>query len=242
MYRALLLGLALVIPWPLAHAGDAPKKEGADAKSPAAAAQLETLKTEFKTAAQSLSKEFGQAATEEDKEKVKDRYFELLAQFADKLQRFAAEHAQNPAGKEARQGATQVLQELTRSGSPAVAQTLRLLMEKATDVELRGQASFVLARNLIKQYEQAYQKKNKGAAQLAAEAETLLKQVADKYGDVAMLRGKLADQVADVLFELKHLSVGKPAQEIEGEDIDGKTFKLSDYRGKVVVLDFWGHW
>jgi cytochrome oxidase Cu insertion factor (SCO1/SenC/PrrC family) len=36
--------------------------------------------------------------------------------------------------------------------------------------------------------------------------------------------------------------VGQEAPEIEGEDIDGKQFKLSDYRGKVVLLDFWGHW
>ena len=35
---------------------------------------------------------------------------------------------------------------------------------------------------------------------------------------------------------------GQEAPEIEGEDIDGKKFKLSEYRGKVVVLDFWGHW
>jgi peroxiredoxin len=33
-----------------------------------------------------------------------------------------------------------------------------------------------------------------------------------------------------------------PAPEIAGEDIDGKKFKLSDYRGKVVLLDFWGNW
>ena len=39
-----------------------------------------------------------------------------------------------------------------------------------------------------------------------------------------------------------NLSIGKEAPEIEGEDIDGNKFKLSDYRGKVVVLDFWGHW
>jgi len=38
------------------------------------------------------------------------------------------------------------------------------------------------------------------------------------------------------------LPVGSLAPEIEGEDIDGKKFKLSDYRGKVVVLDFWGNW
>jgi thiol-disulfide isomerase/thioredoxin len=32
------------------------------------------------------------------------------------------------------------------------------------------------------------------------------------------------------------------APEIEGEDLEGRKFKLSDYRGKVVVLDFWADW
>ena len=36
--------------------------------------------------------------------------------------------------------------------------------------------------------------------------------------------------------------IGNQAPEISGEDIDGTPFKLSDYRGKVVVLDFWGDW
>jgi hypothetical protein len=36
--------------------------------------------------------------------------------------------------------------------------------------------------------------------------------------------------------------IGQMAPEIEGEDLDGVRFKLSDYRGKVVVLDFWGNW
>jgi hypothetical protein len=35
---------------------------------------------------------------------------------------------------------------------------------------------------------------------------------------------------------------GKTAPEIDGVDLDGKRFKLSDYRGKVVLLDFWGNW
>jgi hypothetical protein len=38
------------------------------------------------------------------------------------------------------------------------------------------------------------------------------------------------------------IEIGQKAMEINGEDIDGQPFKLSDYRGKVVVLDFWGHW
>ncbi len=36
--------------------------------------------------------------------------------------------------------------------------------------------------------------------------------------------------------------VGEPAPETVGVDLDGIPFKLSDYRGKVVVLDFWGDW
>jgi hypothetical protein len=36
--------------------------------------------------------------------------------------------------------------------------------------------------------------------------------------------------------------VGQPAPEIAAEDVDGVQFKLSDYRGKVVMLDFWGNW
>jgi hypothetical protein len=36
--------------------------------------------------------------------------------------------------------------------------------------------------------------------------------------------------------------IGNLAREIKGKDIFGKPFKLSDYRGKVVVLDFWGNW
>jgi hypothetical protein len=38
------------------------------------------------------------------------------------------------------------------------------------------------------------------------------------------------------------LEVGNLAPEIKGEDTDRKAFKLSDYKGKVVLLDFWGYW
>jgi peroxiredoxin len=34
----------------------------------------------------------------------------------------------------------------------------------------------------------------------------------------------------------------QPAPEIEGEDLDGQPLKLSDYRGKVVLLSFYGEW
>jgi thiol-disulfide isomerase/thioredoxin len=80
------------------------------------------------------------------------------------------------------------------------------------------------------------------------EAEKLFERAIRDYGDVAYDRANgigdrtVADAARPALFELQNLAVGKTAPEIEGEDIDGKPMKLSDYRGKVVVLSFWASW
>jgi cytochrome oxidase Cu insertion factor (SCO1/SenC/PrrC family) len=42
--------------------------------------------------------------------------------------------------------------------------------------------------------------------------------------------------------EALRFEVGSVPPEINGVDMDGVPFKLSDYRGKVVLLDFWGFW
>ena len=44
------------------------------------------------------------------------------------------------------------------------------------------------------------------------------------------------------LFLLENLSPGDEAPDIVSKDLDGEEFKLSDYRGKVVLLVFWGDW
>src|SRR5262245_32669351 len=41
---------------------------------------------------------------------------------------------------------------------------------------------------------------------------------------------------------VRALTVGKTAPDISGNDLDGEPFKLSDYRGKVVVLVFSANW
>ena len=43
-------------------------------------------------------------------------------------------------------------------------------------------------------------------------------------------------------YKDNYLAVGKLAPDFTSEDVDGTEFKLSDYRGKVVMLDFWGFW
>jgi peroxiredoxin len=43
-------------------------------------------------------------------------------------------------------------------------------------------------------------------------------------------------------YMISHLSVGKTSPDIVGRDLGGAELKLSDYRGKVVVLVFSGDW
>ncbi len=59
------------------------------------------------------------------------------------------------------------------------------------------------------------------------------------FGDGRITLGQLAGRE---LFEMRYLQPGKAAPDIVGEDIDGKPMKLSDFRGKVILLDFWGFW
>ncbi len=51
--------------------------------------------------------------------------------------------------------------------------------------------------------------------------------------------GKAADEA---FYFIRNLAIGRPAPATVGEDVDGQLFKLSDYKGKVVMLRFWGNW
>jgi hypothetical protein len=74
------------------------------------------------------------------------------------------------------------------------------------------------------------------------EIEAIFEEAAKKYGEVKLDGGEtVAERAKAELFAFRNLSVGKQILDIEGEDQDGKRFKLSDYRGKVVLLDFWSY-
>jgi hypothetical protein len=78
-------------------------------------------------------------------------------------------------------------------------------------------------------------------AKVIEEVEVLLKEAVKKYGNVKAIRFSetIGEKAKSELFEVRHLSIGKVAPEIEGQDQKGEDLKLSDYRGKVVLLDFW---
>lgn len=94
-----------------------------------------------------------------------------------------------------------------------------------------------------KDYVEQLQRQDRVA--VVRELETLFDRAAAGYADVKIpvtyfgSGGTVGDKAKAELFQIRHLAVGKVAPEIEGEDQDNKRFKLSDYRGKVVLLDFW---
>ncbi len=53
---------------------------------------------------------------------------------------------------------------------------------------------------------------------------------------------KLTGTAKLLLFEIRNLSIGKAVPDIIGNDLERKPMKLSEYRGKVVLLMFWATW
>ncbi len=53
---------------------------------------------------------------------------------------------------------------------------------------------------------------------------------------------RLQRQFDQLITEIEKFGIGMTAPDIAGIDLDGVAFQLRDYRGKVVVLDFWGDW
>jgi hypothetical protein len=74
-------------------------------------------------------------------------------------------------------------------------------------------------------------------AAVTAKADTL-------FGEAAKLAAgtEHSARIGAPVFEKEHLQVGMEVPDIAAENVDGVGFKLSDYRGKVVLLDFWGFW
>ena len=128
---------------------------------------------------------------------------------------------------------------------------MRQVMRKSPDREVQGLARLALARSLMQRADAGEgpitdreRSRWVDGEGMKKEADELLGQVLSGYGGLAdpVLGGTMADQARAARDELRRLALGAAAPEIEGRDADGKAFRLSDYRGKVVLLDFGGSW
>ncbi len=106
---------------------------------------------------------------------------------------------------------------------------LRMIIEKAGDAKVRQGATYYLAEKLMKNGET----KDEGLA--------MMKKLITTPG-MDTDNPKLVAQAKGKIMVAEKLGIGCTAPDIVGTDHEGKEFKLSDYRGQVVLLDFWGIW
>ncbi len=132
------------------------------------------------------------------------------------------------------------------------AETARALYSLATHEQAMSDLPYELetmSESELQLWESTYGKNQveKFRSTDTAKAETnairYFNELVDRFGS-----DKLADKIEyrtlakSAIYAMTSLSIGKVAPDIEGEDLDGVAFKLSDYRGKVVLLTFWGTW
>ena len=218
--------------------------------------QYAAIKKKFDDAMSDFQKVYSKAKTRKEKQDAMGSYPQA-GDFADEFQDFADAHPDSDeavdalswvASRSRGTGAEKALDtlieryadnpkialavsSLTYSRSEKAEKQLRSLLNSASD-EVGGMATYTLASMLMRRGEKP------------EEAEQLMEKVIADYSDLTIgpRNYRIADRADGALFELRNLQIGMDVPEIEGDDLHGEPFKLSDYRGKVVFLDFWGHW
>lgn len=157
-----------------------------------------------------------------------------------------------------------MFKDIAGSRSLAAEGLLRAVLAKSSDKHNRGQAAYYLAAlldleaSLVQQLQaqpelapsvRRYYGKEYGEhllsrdlSELAKQRELVYERIQKSFSDVELQDTTLGTIADKMLFQIRHLSVGRVAPDIVGEDILGKDLKLSHFRGNVVMLAFWGHW
>lgn len=154
--------------------------------------------------------------------------------------------------------------QVARAPSLAAEKLLQAALEKSPHHAVRAQACLHLAQLLDQQATVVQQLKKQPESadqvlgyygqeygrylaaldpkQLDKSREQVYERMLKSFSDVTSRDSTLGELAEKQLFQIRHLSIGRIAPEIQGEDIFGKELRLSQYRGKVVMLSFWGHW
>jgi hypothetical protein len=285
MHRTGIGLLTLLLLWPAARAADDPKDKP-DKKPATPTEEYQALVKEYQNKEAAFYKAYGEAKTDEEREKVFNEKYPKAQDFAKRFLKLAEDNAKEPVGFDAADWLVQnvrvgpemnkalellaanhvantkiggVCLALGNADSPEAEKLLRSVLAKDSGAGHKAQAMACLG--LASYLKNRARRGGNDAEKMKKEAESLFEQAAEKYDNVKVAGEQtVADLAKEELGKARsrvatkpapetlredldaHLAIGKTAPEIEGEDIDGKKFKLSDYRGKVVVLDFWGNW
>jgi hypothetical protein len=218
--------------------------------------QFKSITAEYDAAMKDFMSKYQTAKTDEERQKIYADSYPQATKYSDRLLPLAKTDPKAPIARDVyiwliehnaqgdlestalkslaenwaadRKVAEHVAPRLQWAQSPEAETLLRAVSQQAPDREHKAHALLSLGVFLKNQEK--------------PEAEKVLEQVASEYKDIKSGDRTVADAANAVLFEARNLVVGKTAPEITGEDINGKPMKLSDFKGKVVVLDFFGDW
>lgn len=123
---------------------------------------------------------------------------------------------------------------------------LRAIMEKNSEKKTQARACKTLVLTHREMVEAAERLKKDESLRKSVEkargkdyVETLLAKAEKSKNEADELAKLIEGKYAGLVFDT---SIGKAAPEITSVDLDGKKVKLSDLKGKVVVLDIWATW
>ena len=111
---------------------------------------------------------------------------------------------------------------------------MEALEDASPQYQVDGAALHSLANSL---------RRSKDSDEQSIAREQLLR-LRDRYGDLAFRDTTYGAMASAMLspHSKDSLSVGQQAPQISGADVHGHPFQLTDHRGKIVLLDFWGDW
>lgn len=119
------------------------------------------------------------------------------------------------------------------AGQEKAIATLEKLLEKSPHPEVKASSLFTLGQVCCGKKSSDVQK---------AKGRKCFERLIAEFGALKSYQGTYKEAAESFLFELDHLQIGMQAPDFETIDENGTKFKLSDYRGKVMVIDFWGNW
>ena len=135
--------------------------------------------------------------------------------------------------------------------APQVAKFFEELASEAEDPVLRANGKYYVAAGMMRAANQQFvlpAEDREVMRQRAIEAATGLsvgveeEQFLGSHRDRTATPHTLAEAEAELLRSLRHGSVGAMLPEVTGKRLDGVEERLSDYRGRIVLLDFWATW
>jgi hypothetical protein len=149
--------------------------------------------------------------------------------YARSLERLVADHVASPVMAEL---ALELVYGAPPWSAPPAAAALRTILAKSPDASIQAGCLAELA--LLVGLDETF------GAEGRAEAERLLARIEAEHGDGDFLGMTGKEFAAGARHEITQLRVGQRAPDFEATDEAGARFQLSDYRGQVVLLDFWG--